>query len=340
MSELIRAGEGGFRPEDYITDWYLPDQNALKGFFYPNAVVIEDHPRLFTLVSNLVKKCREKTHDGSVEFVVREANRSYRGHVIETIEGKYYALRRLPDTLPSLEKLGIEPAIQQILMHPELSKGGLILICGETGQGKSTTCAATIKDRMEKLGAFCLTVEDPPEMPLHGHHGAGRCLQTEVRNGEWAEAMRGAMRCYPTVSGSMLYVGETRDAPAAAEVLRIALNGHLVLTTIHADNIENAVKRFMSMAQAAPMPENEVKQIMASCFRLCLHQELKKIPATSTEPERRKLKINFLFSPNVRSPVAQQLKNKEGCSLNNEIQIQQMTLKNQGADAIMKMFKM
>lgn len=321
-------------PEDLITDWYLPHSDPLSGFIYPGPVKIQEHPRLFDLAAQMLKLSLEKTKCGRIDFVVRLGKRSYRGHRIDTITGPIYTLRRLPDHIASLDKLGMPSAVRQLLVHPKLSKGGLILVCGETGQGKSTTCAATVKERMEQLGSFCLTVEDPPEMPLHGEHGQGRCLQTEVEDGQWALAMKGAMRCYPTVSGSMLYVGETRDHETAAEVLRIATNGHLVLTTLHAESLESAMTRYQSLAAAA-MVQSEVQAIMASSFRLALHQELHDEVVQGRV--RKRLKVNFLFSPNGRSPVAQKLR-VGGESLNNEIRMQEMTMRNQGAQGILKMW--
>lgn len=333
--------EASRRPEaeDLITDWYLPESDPMKGFVYPGPVPIADHPRLFTMAADLLKRSIAKTVDGYEEFVIKAGDRTYRGHRIGTIEGYVFALRRLPDTIPSLDKLGMEPAIRTILMDSALSKGGLILVCGETGQGKSTTCAATVKERMQHHGSFCLTVEDPPEMPLHGVHGKGRCMQTEVKSGAWAEAMKGAMRCYPTVSGSMLYVGETRDPETAAEVLRVATNGHLVLTTLHAQDLESAIKRYVGLAMASGMPPEEVKSILASSFRLALHQRLEMEPGKDGKPGRRKLKVSFLFSPNSRSPVAQKLRSPTGDSLNNEIRTQEMLLRSQGSKALLDAWK-
>lgn len=336
MSQAESSSSGAPGPEDLITDWYLPASDPLKGFIYPGPVMIQEHPRLFELATQMLKLSVDRTKGGRVDFVVRQAGRSYRGHKINTITGPVFTLRRLPDHIHGLEKLGMPSAISQLLIHPALSKGGLVLVCGETGQGKSTTCAAAIKERMERLGSFCLTVEDPPEMPLNGSHGLGQCLQTEVEDEDWPAAMKGAMRCYPAVSGSMLYVGETRDAETAAAVLRIATNGHLVLTTLHAEGLESAIHRYQSMAAGGKgMVQSEIQAIMASSFRLAIHQEL--VDETVQGRVRKRLKVSFLFSPNGRSPVAQKLR-VGGESLNNEVRMQEMTLRNHGAAGILKMW--
>lgn len=325
------------RALEQITDWYLPEKDFIDGFFYPGPRSVRDHKFLYDVAQKLLEICTEKTEHGYDEFVARAYDRSYRGHRIETITGYYYALRRMPQVIPSLKDLGLDPAIHKVLMSESLNKGGLVLICGETGQGKSTTCAATIKERMATLGSFCLTVEDPPEMPLHGNHGSGRCLQTEVRSGNFAEAMRGAMRCYPTVNGSILYVGETRDAETAAEVLRIAMNGNLVFTTLHARDVPSGLKRLMSLASTR-MSEQEAHDVLASVFRVGMHQTLEPMRPRPGEPPKKKLMVSFLLSASGSTPVANKLRKREIEALGTDMQQQRATLQQLGANALLKMW--
>lgn len=328
--------EGRRDPVDYVTDWYLPQKDFRLGFIYPGPVPIAEHPMLFDMATALLKRAVERTELGYDEFVVREGQRTYRGHRILTIDGYFYALRRLPDHVPSLNNLGVPEGVTNVLTHPWLKTGGLIIVCGETGQGKSTTCAAVVKERMIQHGSFCLTVEDPPEMPLHGQHGKGRCLQTEVKSGDFAAAMRGAMRCYPTIRGSLLYVGETRDAETAAEVLRVATNGHLVLTTLHAQDLMSAVSRFNSLA-ASVMALTEVQSIFASSFRLGMHQKLDEVRSSSGT--RRKLSVSFLISDGHTSSVANSIRRGELTNLGNDIDMQKRTLENKGVKALLDLWK-
>jgi twitching motility protein PilT len=323
---------------DQITDFYLPSSNAMDGFFYPKASKIRNYPFLYEFVSELLEGCHQRLRPDSDEFVVRVRGRSFRGHKIDTIEQPYFALRRMPKTVPSLESLGLDPAVRQVLLHESLSKGGLVLICGETGQGKSTTCAAAIKERLFKFGAFCLTVEDPPEMPLHGEHGDGRCLQTEVSNGEFDEALRGAMRCYPTSNGSILYVGETRGAETAAEVLRAAMNGALVFTTTHAPDVPSGLRRIMSFASAR-LGQEEAQVIMGSTFRLGLHQTLESARPLPGQPTRRRLSMSFLMSGNGKTPVANIIRKGEIDALGTSIQQQAAMMRNQGPNALLRDFQ-
>jgi Tfp pilus assembly pilus retraction ATPase PilT len=326
------------RPEDVITDWYIPERDPLDGFIYPKSISIRDHVPLYDMAHSLLERSQEKTKDGYEEFVVRAGNVSYRGHRIDSVGGYVYALRRMPTIIPSLGDLGMDEAIRTVLMDSWLSKGGLILVCGETGQGKSTTCAATVKERMEVHGSFCLTVEDPPEMPLHGRHKDGRCIQTEARSGNFAEAMRGAMRCYPTVNGSMLYVGETRDNETAAEVLKIATNGHLVLTTIHSSDVISALGRFLMLAKARTS-EEDARQAMGAIFRLAIHQQLRDRPAIGSQPSRKQLEMEFLMSRDRTTPVGARIRQGKIDGLSSDIKQQKMILANKGLKGLREMWQ-
>jgi len=331
---------------EQITDWYLPESGFMDGCLYPKNQNIKDFAFLYEVAADLLQQCLDKTADGYDEFVASVSasgedgaapyRRSYRGHRITTIQGPVFALRRMPQTVPGLNDLGLDQALRKVLLSDHLNKGGLVLICGETGQGKSTTCAATIKERMFTLGSFCLTVEDPPEMPLHGVHGQGRCYQTEVQSGNFAQAMRGAMRCYPTVNGSILYVGETRDHETAAEVLRIAMNGNLVFTTIHASDVPNALKRLLSMASQTM--GDDAKDILSSVFRVGMHQVLEDVRPLPGQPPRKKLNNTFLLSQGASSPVANKIRNEEIDGLANDISQQKIVMTKQGPDALLRLW--
>lgn len=338
-SEIINAGatkDRRERPEDRISDWYLPEGKAIEnGYFWPGRVAVRDHDHLYEMAYVLAERADIMTADGYEEFVIQEGDRRYRGHVLHTIDGRVFALRRMPATVPNIENLGLPDPIRDLLVHPGLSKrGGLIIIGGETGQGKSTTIASVIMRRVEELGSFCLTIEDPPEMPLHGPHGKGIIFQTAARIGGFGDALRGAMRCYPAVGGSMLYVGETRDGETAAEVLRAAVNGHLVLTTIHANNVSTIVQRFMTMAKSVMGSEEEVKSVTAAALRLAMHQELEFVPGIRGQAATRRLKISFGLSTSESSQMAQAIRSP-GASLADIVATQAVALKTGGVNKLL-----
>lgn len=326
-------------PEDLISDWYLyKDSPTDGGFIYPGPVSINGQPKLFSFAKKLNSLCIEicdedPEHD---DFILKNGDRIYRGHKMYTVKGIMFALRRIPSIIPDIANLGLESTVQKVLLHPNLHAGGLILVTGETGQGKSTTCAAAIRARMEKFGSFCLTVEDPPELPLHGDYKNGRCIQTEVKSGGFAESLRGAMRSYPTVGGSMLYVGETRDSETAVEILRTVTNGHLVFTTLHSSDIISGIKRFVSLAVGSVLSENEVKSTLGSSLRMILHQRLRDIPAIQNKPASKKLETSFLLSANGTTTVANKIKTSGVDTISSDIQQQKNILEHQGIEKLME----
>lgn len=171
------------------------------------------------------------------------------------------------------------PFWSDILMQESLTRGGLVLLAAVTGQGKSTTLAATVKSRLQRYAGFALTIEDPIELPLHGVHGDGTCVQTEIEQGidtteAYARAMRRAMRSFPAIPNTMMVLGEVRDAVTATDALRAAINGHLVLTTVHADSIEAGLKRLEVYASQS-LGSRAALDLIASATRVVIHQELR-----------------------------------------------------------------
>ncbi len=168
---------------------------------------------------------------------------------ITTPRGKtWVALRRIEEEPPPVEELGFSLPILQILR--ELGKrDGLVLICGGTGQGKSTTAGALLYDYLLRYGGLALTIEDPVEFPLEGRHGkSGLCYQIEVKEeGDWARQLKRALRWHPRY----ILLGELRTPEAANQLLRAANSGHLVVTTMHSGSLEEGLEGLLHLGEQA-----------------------------------------------------------------------------------------
>jgi twitching motility protein PilU len=123
-----------------------------------------------------------------------------------------------------------------------LAKRGLVLVVGATGTGKSTTLASMIQQRSRSVAGHILTIEDPIEFLFTNHKSVinqrevGRdvqSLQIGLKN-----AMRQAPDC--------IFIGEIRDRETMSAALSYALSGHLVLSTMHANNSHHALNRILS----------------------------------------------------------------------------------------------
>ncbi|MEO0392122.1 MAG: ATPase, T2SS/T4P/T4SS family [Pseudomonadota bacterium] len=181
----------------------------------------------------------------------------------------WVAIRRLANNKLTMEGLRFyEPLI------PHFSdlgaRDGLILISGATGHGKTTTANCLLSHFLDRFGQVAYTVEDPAEYALHGKHGDhGYCFQTEVDDDDgWADALKSALRWHP----KYILVGEIRSPDAAAQVLRAATSGHLVLTTVHAGSIEKTLHGMIQIAEASV--GNRAAQLLGDGLACVIHQTL------------------------------------------------------------------
>ncbi len=219
-------------------------------------------------------KALEEGFQGASSYSLRFGTSLYRIERIKTVTGVHYTARRMPLNVPDVFQLGMPEILAKHLTS--LNKAtGLILLCGPTGMGKTTTATALLKFFLENEGGFAYTVEDPPEMPLDGvYHskkgGLGLCKQTEVVNNNWELGLRSALRSRPRY----ILVGEIRTAETASELLRAATSGHLVISTIHANNLEDGLNSVIKYAAASGMNEGLAADLLARGILGVIHQKL------------------------------------------------------------------
>lgn len=296
-----------------ITDFYLPADSPEYGLYYPGPELVMNNKLLADFVKTLIDETVQlvSNHQFNLEFLKDGRRIILRGHSIESTEGKVFIYRRLPSYIPRFEELGMPDKITEILLSERLNTGGLVIVAGETGQGKSTTAASMISYRLRHYGSFCLTIEDPVELPLQGFYEndtdpsiKGVCFQSSTDEAGIFDAIKSSMRCYPSINSSILFLGETRDSIMASEVLKVAANGHLVITTMHGADVGSSLRRFLNLASGVPgANEQEVRLMFSSVFRLLVHQRLDKLPNG-----KRKIKPSILFSASHNSPVANRLR--------------------------------
>ena len=254
-------------------------------FFAGIPQTMDPHPAPAEYAESLTRlrsKCEEIfNHTQRSEFTVRDDGISYRVSMLVSIVETIYVLRRFPPRVPDIATLGIHPRQVEKLMTPELT--GLIVIAGAFGQGKTTTASSLLTARLGKYGGVGITVEDPPEMPLEGHHGNGICYQTWVEQGGFGAEIRKAARWSPSV----IFLGEVRDGESATEALRASINGRLVICTTHAASVTMAIERIYSLANASAGSSEDVASLLANGLTAVLHQR-REAPQTAIPLGRRK----------------------------------------------------
>ncbi len=158
-------------------------------------------------------------------------------------------IRRLGSELPQVKDLGLPPVLPKLIMQ----KRGLILFVGGTGSGKSTSMAALIDHRNKNSKGHIITIEDPIEF-THPHKG---CIVNQREVGSdtlnWEDALANTLRQAPDV----ILIGEIRHRETMEHALAFAETGHLCLSTLHANNANQALDRIINF-----FPEDRHKQLL------------------------------------------------------------------------------
>ena len=157
-----------------------------------------------------------------------------------------FSFRLVPQHQMRLEDLQLPDSLADLVREPR----GLILVTGPTGQGKSTTIRALIQHLNETQALRIITIEDPIEYLFTD--GVSHFEQREVGldTATFADGIRNAMRQDPNV----IFVGEIRDRDSIWAAMQAAETGHLVLTTVHADSVAQAIGRIREFYPADEQP--------------------------------------------------------------------------------------
>jgi len=200
----------------------------------------------------------------SVDFAATVSNVRIRISIFNTDRGPSLAIRLLPIQVPTIEKLNLHPSLQSI---SEL-KSGLVLICGTTGCGKTTMIASILDEINHKRAAHIITLEDPIEFRIQSRlsYIEQREVGTHVPSIE--RGLIDVMRADPDI----IMVGELRDPQTIALTMNAAESGHLVIATLHATNVEDALYRIIN---SAPLEAEEyIRHQLASTVSWIVMQKL------------------------------------------------------------------
>ncbi len=214
--------------------------------------------RIKTL-SNLDITKNEITHDGSINYNLDDSNISIRVSIMPTIHGEKAVLRLhgIKDLI-KLEHLGLDTKTLQMIKNVTNEMKGLLICTGATGSGKSTTLYA-ILDSISNLNKSIVTVEDPVEIKLD--FASQTSINTKKGIG-YNESLKSALRQDP----DCIMIGELRDSESLQIAFQAALTGHLVITTLHAGSVIEALQRLYSLGCD--------KTLIAHTCKLIIHQNL------------------------------------------------------------------
>ncbi len=195
-----------------------------------------------TLINRLKAICHfelninDEAQDRS--FSLKVTNSRYRGVVTPGIFGENFVFRIIrEEELPTIKNCLLPPQIEKDLLYAINRKQGFICITGPTGSGKSTTLQATLME-IARIKKNVITIEDPVERIIPD------TVQQQISHKlTWSKAIKAAMRQDPDV----ILIGEIRDRESASLALEAAQTGHLVLSTLHTNDVSGIVDRLIGL---------------------------------------------------------------------------------------------
>lgn len=158
-------------------------------------------------------------------------------------------VRNIKTQIPSMESLGLPPILAKLIM----AKRGLILFVGATGSGKSTSLASLIDYRNSNSAGHIITIEDPIEF-IHQHKKSiVNQREVGVDTDSYEDALANTLRQAPDV----ILIGEIRHRETMEHAIAFAETGHLCLSTLHANNANQALDRIINF-----FPEDRRQQLL------------------------------------------------------------------------------
>lgn len=155
--------------------------------------------------------------------------------------------RNINTEIPKFENLGLPEVLKELVMH----KRGLILFVGGTGSGKSTSLAALIDHRNSTTGGHIITIEDPVEY-VHKHK---KSIINQREVGVDTRSFRNALKNTLRQAPDVILIGEIRDRETMEHALEFAETGHLAISTLHANNANQALERIINLFPDEKRPQ-------------------------------------------------------------------------------------
>lgn len=246
--------------------------------------------------------------DGRFNFKADKNEVDLRVSSLPTSWGEKIVMRLLKKSggVPELTELGLRGQGLKTLEESILRPHGIVLICGPTGSGKTTTLYALIS-KINSPKVNIVTLEDPIEYKIPGVN------QVQVNPGAgltFASGLRSFLRQDPNI----ILVGEIRDHETAELAVQAALTGHLVFSTLHTNDSSGALPRLLDMGAEPYLLASSVTAIVAQRVVRKIHDECKEsyTPDPQVLPEMKEVLGNFW--PSTKEVKFYRGKGDEDCS--------------------------
>jgi twitching motility protein PilT len=227
--------------KDGISDLHITGNQPLvyrrNGTIHTDKAIRWTCPEIDNLVKELLSPVNLQILRSrwSVDFAFTVQYVRIRMNIFNTARGLSLAVRLLPGAVPTIGMLNLHPSLQQI---GELTTG-LVLICGTTGCGKTTTIAAILEEINRSRPAHIVTIEDPVEYRFVSKQSFIQQREVGTHVPTFRQGLLDVLREDPDV----VVVGELREPETIRLTLDASESGHLVIASIHAARAEDAVYR-------------------------------------------------------------------------------------------------
>jgi type IV pilus assembly protein PilB len=256
----------------YRVDGFLKPAGFQIPWTYRSAVIAKI--KIMTNSMNITE--RRIPQSGRIQVMAKGNPIEFRVEIVPTVYGESVVMRILDRKAVQVDikKLGFFPETLDRYLGLMAGVGGkknfgIVLVCGPTGSGKSTTLYASL-NHINRDDIKILTAENPVEYNLDGIVQVQ--VNPDLKLGEdkcfdFATALRSFLRLDPDV----IMVGEIRDQETAHIAMEAAMTGHLVFSTIHTNDAPSTVTRLVDMGIPAFMVASTLKCVLAQrlCRRLC-----------------------------------------------------------------------
>lgn len=223
--------------------------------------------------------------DGRFNFKTEDQEVDLRVSTVPTVKGEKIVMRLLRKSggIPTLPELGMAGISLKHLEQAMLRPHGIILVCGPTGSGKTTTLYAVLS-RLNTTRVNIASLEDPVEYEIPGVNQ----VQINPPVGlTFASGLRAFLRQDPNI----ILVGEIRDKETTDLAIQAALTGHLVFSTIHTSSAAGALPRLIDLGAEAFLIASTVNAIVGQRIvrKICKHCKESYQPPTELVTEMRKI---------------------------------------------------
>ncbi|MHC4996376.1 MAG: ATPase, T2SS/T4P/T4SS family, partial [Planctomycetota bacterium] len=212
--------------------------------------------------------------DGHYSAQLAEQHIDYRVSFTPSMYGQKLVIRvlDLTNTPSYVSQLDLPNWMRDQIGHLVKQEGGMLIVCGPTGSGKTTTLYAAIRE-LDVSVRNVVTIEDPPEYHMDG---VTQIPINEEQGATFSSMLRSVLRQDPDV----ILLGEIRDAETARIALQSAMTGHLVLTTVHAKDALGTIFRLLDLGVEPFLVASSVNLILAQRLirKLCNHCKLAAVP--------------------------------------------------------------